>query len=349
MKNGGFMKEKDCIGKIIADARKSKKLTQQELAKILNVSDKAISNWETGKNYPDLLTLKDVAKYLDISIADLIIEEKNEVKKNYMKIIFNIVIFLFFIIFILLIVVGLYWKNNYDKLNVYEIKLNSEEFKLDKSIMIVSNEKIYLDMKRISYKGKYYDCTVSLYYLNGSSKEIIVTKKDYDNFIIDENRGFGLYFNEEMINNLDKLYVNISFVGLDNCLIEKNINLKLDKIISNNKFFNFNNNDEDFSLKRLLILLNNIGYKKSDNNLYVKNIIGDNFSLELSCDINNKIFMYRKEENDFLYEGVYDITKDILNFEVFYNDIMVESFTKDKEKIICLLGKCDNTDKLYDI
>ena len=37
------------IGKFIADKRKEKKLTQQQLAEKLGVSDRAISNWENRK------------------------------------------------------------------------------------------------------------------------------------------------------------------------------------------------------------------------------------------------------------------------------------------------------------
>lgn len=35
-------------GKFIAEERKNKKLTQRQLADILNISDKTISKWETG-------------------------------------------------------------------------------------------------------------------------------------------------------------------------------------------------------------------------------------------------------------------------------------------------------------
>ena len=41
------------IGKFIASLRKKKNLTQAQLAEILNVTDRAISKWETGKAMPD--------------------------------------------------------------------------------------------------------------------------------------------------------------------------------------------------------------------------------------------------------------------------------------------------------
>ena len=45
------------IGKFILKCRKDKKLTQTELAEKLGVTDKSISNWENGRNMPDLSLL----------------------------------------------------------------------------------------------------------------------------------------------------------------------------------------------------------------------------------------------------------------------------------------------------
>ena len=41
------------IGNFIAQCRKEKKLTQTQLAEKLNISNKAISKWETGRGMPD--------------------------------------------------------------------------------------------------------------------------------------------------------------------------------------------------------------------------------------------------------------------------------------------------------
>ena len=49
------------LGNLIADLRKKKNLTQSDLATKLNVTNKAISNWETGKNLPDLEIIKELS------------------------------------------------------------------------------------------------------------------------------------------------------------------------------------------------------------------------------------------------------------------------------------------------
>ena len=72
------------IGKFIAICRKNKKLTQQELAEKLNISDRAVSKWERGLNLPDASIMHELCKILDISINELLTGELIK-KENYMK------------------------------------------------------------------------------------------------------------------------------------------------------------------------------------------------------------------------------------------------------------------------
>lgn len=79
------------IGKFILECRKAKKLTQFELAEKLGVTDRAISNWENGRNMPDLSLFKPLCELLDISINDLISGEKVEKDKYQEKLEENII------------------------------------------------------------------------------------------------------------------------------------------------------------------------------------------------------------------------------------------------------------------
>lgn len=72
------------IGKFIAEKRKEKKLTQQQLAEKLGVSDRAISNWENGKNMPDISLFPIISKELDVTVNDLMSGEKVD-KKDYQE------------------------------------------------------------------------------------------------------------------------------------------------------------------------------------------------------------------------------------------------------------------------
>ena len=58
-------------GAVIKRLRESKKLTQEELAKRLFISAKAVSKWETGQGFPDVSLLEPLAQALGISVLEL--------------------------------------------------------------------------------------------------------------------------------------------------------------------------------------------------------------------------------------------------------------------------------------
>ena len=68
------------IGKFIAERRKDKNLTQADLAEKLNITDRAISKWETGKGMPDSSIMLDLCKELEISVNELLSGEMIEMK-----------------------------------------------------------------------------------------------------------------------------------------------------------------------------------------------------------------------------------------------------------------------------
>ncbi len=76
LKAGGIMIDQEKTGRFIADLRKEKNLTQKQLADMLNVSDKAVSRWETGRGFPDINSLEDIAAALDISTAEILKGER---------------------------------------------------------------------------------------------------------------------------------------------------------------------------------------------------------------------------------------------------------------------------------
>ena len=60
------------IGKFVAELRKEKKMTQEELAEKMGVTDKSISRWENGKTMPDLSMIPILAEILDVEISELL-------------------------------------------------------------------------------------------------------------------------------------------------------------------------------------------------------------------------------------------------------------------------------------
>ncbi len=84
----------DCrqIGLFIAQERKTKKLTQANLAEKLHVSAKTVSKWETGNGLPDTDLLLNLCTILDITVNELLCgkrltpeTENSEARKNALK------------------------------------------------------------------------------------------------------------------------------------------------------------------------------------------------------------------------------------------------------------------------
>lgn len=59
-------------GTVIKELREKYRFTQAELAKKLQVSDKTVSKWETGKGYPDISLLEPIARIFGISVTELL-------------------------------------------------------------------------------------------------------------------------------------------------------------------------------------------------------------------------------------------------------------------------------------
>ena len=66
------------FGKKISTLRKEKGLTQKELANKLCVSDKTVSKWETGINYPDITLLENLSDILGCEISSFFENSENE-------------------------------------------------------------------------------------------------------------------------------------------------------------------------------------------------------------------------------------------------------------------------------
>ena len=64
------------IGKFIAQCRKEKNLTQEQLAEILNTTNKSISKWENGYCLPDSSLYEPLCNVLEISINELFAGKK---------------------------------------------------------------------------------------------------------------------------------------------------------------------------------------------------------------------------------------------------------------------------------
>ena len=73
------------IGRFISERRKEKGLTQMQLAEKLNITDRAVSKWETGKAMPDSSIMLLLCDILGISVNELLNGEEISMESNNQK------------------------------------------------------------------------------------------------------------------------------------------------------------------------------------------------------------------------------------------------------------------------
>ena len=87
------------FGKKLYELRKRKGLTQEELAQMLYVSRTAVSKWESGKGYPNIDSLKGIAKLFSVSVDELLSgdelltvaeEDTKQSKKKFCDLVFGL-------------------------------------------------------------------------------------------------------------------------------------------------------------------------------------------------------------------------------------------------------------------
>ena len=337
------METKENIGKLIAEARKKKKMSQQELANLLYVSDKAVSNWETGKNYPDISSLKNISKYLDIDLLSLLANDKKS--KLHKKIFFTLKILLSLIFIILFI----YFIFNFNEIKYYSIKLDSETFRISNSNLVIGNNKVILNLGTIeNLKDATSNYDVLLYYLDGNKKTDIIMQYDYSNLYLETNVSDNIYFNKYMLNNLNNLYLTINYYDKNkNENISEDIKLLFENDIKSNQLFYKLKPLKLKVNKRTITLLENNGYKKGNNNNYIKNYTEESKEIFLKYNLNTLNYSYISNEDKIKKSANYNIKSNILEYDIEYDNIVVEKFVYNEE-ITCLLGDCKNSTELIE-
>lgn len=78
-KDGGNMNHETNMAQFICELRKSKHMTQKQLAEKLNVTDKAVSKWERAAGCPDITILPQLAEELGVTVNELLDGKREEI------------------------------------------------------------------------------------------------------------------------------------------------------------------------------------------------------------------------------------------------------------------------------
>ena len=170
------------FGDNLKSIRKSKKMSQEDLAEKVNVSRQSVSKWETGETLPDVLLLKPLADELQISVDELLTQQKPEVEKVYVKPKAFPYVILGVVIFILLLSLSIltlsFVSTKYETINVenasefYQINccdkstLDNYDLTIDGSILETTDIKNALLVFEIDIQYYYLNENDNLYHYN---------------------------------------------------------------------------------------------------------------------------------------------------------------------------------------
>lgn len=217
------------VGSFIASLRKEKGLTQVELGILLNVNDKTVSRWETGKNAPDISMLNDLSEKLDISVKELLNGERNlekdiniEALKYYnnrgkKRILISAIIA---ILIILLISILLFSINKYNQYKVFKVYSSNSNLNLE-GIVVLNPHRNIIVLRNIEYsdynEGTTDEISSKSYYVKLLSNDKIIKNEIY-NFdkemsLRDFLATYTLYVDELLKNSED-------LISLDNLRLE---------------------------------------------------------------------------------------------------------------------------------
>lgn len=187
------------FSKLIVELRKEKKMTQQELANKLFVTDKAISKWERGLSLPDVTMLDSIAKEFGLSVAELIngerikakdpkqieeifvksMKEQDKKSKKRKKIITLLIIIIISLISMFMMIFSY---NNYDNVLAYTFKGESNHFAFDSGNVVYSKQNNVLTMTNFRIKDEYSSLPIKTLKIS-----IYFDEKDWGYFMFDES------------------------------------------------------------------------------------------------------------------------------------------------------------------
>lgn len=168
------------LGKRLSVIRKKKKMALEELSNKLNIDEKIIIDWETGKLLPSMYMLKKICLVYNIEIDELVSSKQllDNILKSKSKNIFSIIIILLLIF--IMIVLGDIILNRPVKIsdiNVFIFEGESDNFLFRDGIFIYSEDKKYIELSNFSVKD---NLNIKSMTVNIAFNETIWGVKEYE-------------------------------------------------------------------------------------------------------------------------------------------------------------------------
>ncbi len=358
------------FGELICKLRKEMNLTQKELADKINISDKAISRWETGKNFPTIEMLYTISKFFKISFQDLltarmvsstgedkddvfpeIVKEFNSMSKRKIR---RLRIALVIVLAITLFVAGVHFFTlSYNRFKVYDVVVQGEELKFIRGTYVETRIKDLLSLNNLNNldvsDGN--SVSVDIYYVEKNKEYIIQSFSSLDNITFSNNQSYIKI--DDLSDYLDKLYLRVKIINKNNEVKEYNGQLEFVKNFSNNKIYVNdaidveNNNYENLTSNEIETILLKNNFNELYDNFYYKE--EKEYRIYFYLDT-NKVEYY--DGNDISHKYIYNLNSQELQVSIYdKNNVEIENYEYDNknDKIIkCVIGRCKNYQEVMD-
>ncbi len=333
------------IGAFICELRKSKKLSQGELAQMIPISREAVSKWERGISIPNSETLLILSNIFEVSVNSLLVgeytnknekeklqslalemlDEDNRKKKKIQNL--KVLIFSLFLVFTL-IFLSYYFLNTYNSIKVYMVSGSGNSFSMTDGIFVTTKEKMYFRFGDFAFSDETDIKGIEMYYQKDGKEKTIFSS---DGFIgmIKDYYGYDAYFElEELDNILNNAYLKIQYSNS-----QEIIKLEFTKDFVNNKFLFFKRpkasaEKNDNISKTSNDIIEKIYNKfECDHDVCTFRVEEGNRIIEFSYfDIGRHLNISEKNENETI-EWIYYIDGNLL----YYRSYLEENLTDEHE------------------
>lgn len=330
------------VSEFIKQLRTEKGWSQSVLAEKMNVDVSKINRIEKGTRYPNVDDLIILEKIFNVSFEELIAgcrlnnSNKNTIHKtiiNYLKCQDNIIkklrvaMILVVILFTVAVITisTIYFFQNYGSIRVYKFYGESDNYKVEDGLLILSKDKMYFQIGKISP----YSDEITLYSEIDNDRKVIY-QGNYD-VIISDSYGYNSFISyKDFIHSKQNVYVKINNEEIQLNFVEDFVN---DNIINAENSTIGIPSDKVSNVDDLLIK-----DKFTCDEQY-------NCSLEINgIHVSYNIGIFSVMEDNKLYS--YDLLNQIINYTDLDNNRNY-SFKIDNKNLICVSDNCYDYQKVF--
>lgn len=334
------------FGEFVRKLREEKGLNQGELADILHVHRTAVNKWEKGNALPLNDTLLLMSDYFNVTIDELLSGERATKKNKNDNVILSLlktrrknlkIIKYITILSLILLITFLtyYFFTTYNSIHVYTLYGEGENYNIRDTLLIVSNEKVYLRIGNITETKGLSNLDVnniSLYIDDNGNKKTLFTG-DPNELLTEKRDNIELFNTTKLKDTYDDIYIIISYEDNDETI---KLNVKKDFQNKGLLFFTRNTTNENKTLNKEYYRINKEFIYNEEDKTYT--LEKDNLKIVYSdednvCSVIEKKNNKRLEYKLMLSDNIFTYRKFIKEKCIFSENIYIDNMTDEESRI----------------